>query len=266
MNCKNCNITLSETDDFCRSCGAKTIRNRLTVKNLLVDFGEQYFNLDNKLLQTFIKLFTKPEDVIDSYINGTRKKYVNVISYIAIAITFSGLLIFIINKFFPDMMDFSVFASPGQEEFQKKNVAFVQEYQSILMILYVPAYALMAKLTFIGLKKYNFTELNVVFFYIQAQMSIALFFITLIFVSFGVKYGEIGIFVLPLMILYGAWVLKRLYNLTIGQIILRTLLFLLILGIALTALSIVVAIILFMTGDMDAMIEAQKTAKEASGN
>lgn len=246
----------------------------MTVKNLLVDFGEQYFNLDNKLLQTFIKLFTKPEDVIDSYINGTRKKYVNVISYIAIAITFSGLLIFIINKFFPDMMDFSVFASPGQEEFQKKNVAFVQEYQSILMqeyqsilmILYVPAYALMAKLTFIGLKKYNFTELNVVFFYIQAQMSIALFFITLIFVSFGVKYGEIGIFVLPLMILYGAWVLKRLYNLTIGQIILRTLLFLLILGIALTALSIVVAIILFMTGDMDAMIEAQKTAKEASGN
>ena len=87
MNCKNCNLLISDKDNFCNSCGAKVIRNRLTIKSLFEDFSEQFLNYDNKFLQTFLHLFTKPEVVIDGYINGTRKKYVNVISYFAIALT-----------------------------------------------------------------------------------------------------------------------------------------------------------------------------------
>ena len=85
MNCKNCDANLNQNSDYCNNCGAKVIRNRLTIKTLFSHFSEQFLNYDNKFLQTFIHLFTKPEDVIGSYINGTRKKYVNVISYFAIA-------------------------------------------------------------------------------------------------------------------------------------------------------------------------------------
>lgn len=85
MNCKNCNLLLSDKASFCSNCGAKVIRNRLTFKNLIEYFSEQFLNYDNKFLQTFIHLFTKPEVVIESYINGTRKKYVNVISFFAIS-------------------------------------------------------------------------------------------------------------------------------------------------------------------------------------
>ena len=97
MNCKNCKTTLEESDDYCRNCGGKVIRNRLTIKSLFHHFSETYFNYDNKLLRTFLTLFSKPEEVIVGYINGTRKKYVDVIGYFALAITLSGLQIFFLS-------------------------------------------------------------------------------------------------------------------------------------------------------------------------
>ena len=81
MECKNCSNQLSTNSDFCNSCGAKVIRNRLTLKNIFEHIIETFFNYDNKLLRTFIDLFKKPEKVIDGYINGVRKRYVNPISY-----------------------------------------------------------------------------------------------------------------------------------------------------------------------------------------
>jgi len=54
MNCKNCNITLTNEDNFCNNCGAKIIRNRITIRNLFETFSEQFLNYDNKFLQTFI--------------------------------------------------------------------------------------------------------------------------------------------------------------------------------------------------------------------
>ena len=155
MDCKNCSFPLDDSNEYCGFCGAKVIRNRLTIRNLLAHFSEQFLNYDNKFLQTFIHLFIKPEIVIQSYIDGTRKKYVNVISYFAIAITVSGLYIFILNKFFPECLELPDFMPSEQQEFQNKGMTFMQEYQSLLMMLYIPLYAIMAKMVFIG---FNFPE------------------------------------------------------------------------------------------------------------
>jgi hypothetical protein len=73
MNCKNCQTALSVESDFCYKCGGKVIRNRLTVKNLFNYFLESFFNYDNKFFQTITNLITNPKDVIDRYVNGTRK-------------------------------------------------------------------------------------------------------------------------------------------------------------------------------------------------
>ena len=166
MECKNCQSTLNQEDDYCPSCGAKVIRNRLTLKNLLQHFSEAYLNYDNKLLQTFLHLFTKPEVVIEGYIDGTRKRYVDAITYFTIALTISGLQMFILKKFFPEAMDITFMAGKGTEEFQHKNIQFVQEYQSLIMMLSVPIYALMSRLTFLNLKKFNYTEHLVIFMYL----------------------------------------------------------------------------------------------------
>lgn len=264
MVCKNCKVALLEQNNYCPNCGGKVIRKRINFRNLLNDFGAQFLNYDNKFLQTFIALFTQPNDVIGSYIQGTRKKYVNVISYFAIAITLSGLQIFILNKFFPEVLDLSTVTAKGTEDFSKKNLEFINEYQSLVMMLYVPLYALLARLVFLKNKKFNYTELLVIFAYILSQISIISAVITVIFALFGVSIGSMALFLLPLQIIYSAYCLKALYTLSAEGIILKTLLFLVILGVCFFLFAMIMGVFMYYSGDFEKIIEAQKAAKEVS--
>jgi hypothetical protein len=143
-------------------------------------------------------------------------------------------------------------------------MSFIQEYMSLFMMLYIPIYALIARISFIGLKKFNYTELIVVFLYWQSQTSIISALVIVITAMFGVANGVISMIFLPLMILYAAYILKRLYKLTFGEIVVRTLLFMAILGIVMVIATIIVVVIMFMTGDMQEMIEAQRAAIDAA--
>ncbi|MCA0133851.1 DUF3667 domain-containing protein [Winogradskyella alexanderae] len=264
MLCKNCHTELNEHDDYCRNCGARVIRNRLTFRNLFEHLSETFFNYDNKLLRTVIDLFKKPEDVIVGYINGVRKKYVNPISLFGLALTITGIYMIIINKFFPEMIDFSNLAVEGQEEFQRRNTQFVQEYQSIIVMLYVPIYALMAKLVFFDKKRFNYTELLVVFMYIQAQISIVSAVLTIIIGIIGYSSSIVGMFMLLLMILYSAFALKRIYKLSFFDIVVRTLLFLVVLAITFVIFTVLLLVFMYFNGELQEMIQAQKAASETA--
>ena len=265
MNCKNCNLPLTETDDYCSNCGAKVIRNRLTVKALFSHFSEQFLNYDNKFLQTFLHLFSKPESVIGCYINGTRKKYVNVISYFAIAITISGLQLYLLNKYFPGLVDISSITVDGQEEFAKKNLEFSQEYQSIIMMISVPIYAIISKIVFFNIKTFNYTEHLVMFMYIFSQMTIFGALFQIIGAVFGISLGTTSIIFLPIQILYSAFCLKRFFKLSLKGIILKMLFFLVILSIVIAIFSILFLIVMYSNGSLQEMIEAQRAARESSG-
>ena len=264
MQCKNCHTELQKQDDFCSSCGGRVIRNRLTFRNLFVHLSETFFNYDNKLLRTVIDLFKRPEDVIVGYIEGVRKKYVNPISLFGLALTVTGLYMIIINKFFPEMIDFSNLAIEGQEEMQRKNMQFIQEYQSIIVMLYVPIYALMARLVFFDKKRFNYTELLVVFMYIQAQISIVSALLTIAIGLIGYSSSMVGVFMLILMIIYTAYALKRIYKFNFFEIIVRTLLFGVVLAITFVILIVVVFIFMYLNGDVQEMIEAQRATKEST--
>ncbi|WP_418603022.1 DUF3667 domain-containing protein [Hwangdonia sp.] len=212
-------------------------------------------------MRTFLSLFSKPDDVIGGYINGTRKKYVNVISYFALAITITGFYLFVLKKYFPETIDYSILSPPGQEEFQKKNVSFVQENMSLFMMLYVPLYALMTRISFVGLNKFNYTELLVVFLYLQAQMSIVTAIASILFSLFGIHQGILSLVFTPLMVLYTAICLKQLYGINTKTIILRTLLFFAVLIVVFIIISVVMGIYMFFNGDFQQMIDAQKAAK-----
>ena len=98
MECKNCQFSIAPNENYCPRCGARVIRNRLTIRNILEDIYEQHLNLDNRLLLTIAHMFTKPGVVIIGYLHGMRKRYLNPVSYLGLAITLSGIVVLVIKK------------------------------------------------------------------------------------------------------------------------------------------------------------------------
>ena len=244
MNCKNCNTILENNNNYCFNCGAKIIKNRITIKALFKSFNENYLNFDNKFLKTFIALFSKPDDVIGSYINGTRKKYVNVISYFAIAITISGIQIYVFSHFFPDLNNISSIITEAQQKNASTNLKFVRDYQSVIMMLYVPLYALQSRIVFLKNKTFNYAEHLVIFMYVLAQVSIIGSIITIFGALFGITLGSSSVVLLFFQIIFSAYCLKKLFQLSVKKIILKTLLFLLILFLFLILFSIIYTVIM----------------------
>jgi len=225
MICKNCQNPLVDTNNYCSYCGAKVIRNRLTLGYLWREFLEKVWNLDNTFFRTFKKLFLKPEEVINGFIEGQRKKYVNVFSYFAIAVTLAGFQLLLLRNYFPDAFDITVFI--GNENITAApNVDWVYDFYSILALLNLPFYALLAKLTFSGLKKYNYIEHLVINTFIVAQYTITTFAIIILLVVLGVNYFLAGNLTTFLLIIYASYCYKRIYPLSLKQILLRVLLFL----------------------------------------
>lgn len=222
MNCKNCHIELTENSEFCNSCGGKVIRNRLTFRNLFEHISETFFNYDNKLLRTLIDLIRKPEAVIGGYINGVRKRYVNPISFFGLTLTIVGLEWLILQKFFPHLLNMSSIASHGNETFMKGIFDFIQKYSSIMMMLYIPLYAIVSRTVFFDTKKYNYTEHIVAFIYILSFLSFLGIVLNMICVLFGYDLGAVTYFNMLLQILYISYCFKRLYHLNKLEITLRT--------------------------------------------
>lgn len=258
--CQNCNNTLSEDHDYCGTCGGKVIRNRLTMKNLFADFSLQFLNYDNTFIKTFIALFKRPEDVIGGYINGTRKKYVNAIPYFAIALTLSGIQIFVLNKFFPDTMSLESMSTNGMEKFQQDNFAFMQEYQSILYMLMVPLYAIISKLVFLNYKTFNYTEHVVINMYLSAHFSIVSAILVVSAATLGINFMTSGLILIALQIVYSAYAFKRLHNMTFKKIILKSLLFLVLMVVVLILFILAFMMVMFLNDDLQNAYESGKAA------
>ncbi|MEZ4859256.1 MAG: DUF3667 domain-containing protein [Flavobacteriaceae bacterium] len=263
MECKNCQKTLHETNNFCSDCGAKVIRNRLTVKNLWADFVEQFFNYDNTFLQTYLTLFKKPEEVIGSYIKGTRKKYVNVISYFALAVTLSGIQLFILRKFFPEVMDLSALM-PSNVPAGYSNLDWIYDYYSLISLINLPLYAFIAFLVFKTLKKLNFTEHLVTMTYIISQYSMTSAVVITLLGMLGINFYIAGSIFNIGLILYTTFCYKRLLKLTTEGIILRTLLFIGIITVALLIQGLIQAYFMYREGIFEKMLEAEKAKKNIS--
>ena len=258
MNCKNCQKSLRTDFSFCPDCGAKIIRNRITIKNLWYDFTERFLNIDNTFLRTFLHLFTKPEEVINGYITGVRKKYLNPISYFTIAVFLGGVYFFLLKKFFPEAMDFqfaqvkSFNSDPSQKiglEFGKKFQEVIAEYQSIFYMATLPFLSIISKLVFFNKKQFNFSEHFVINIYAYSHMSI---FVNILYIL-SIWNSQLLFYIATInslaLLIYFSYIYKKIFKLDWGQLILKLMLFLLIFGILFTLMSIAAAIYLALFTD-----------------
>lgn len=229
--CINCDSQLALDQLYCSECGGKRMYNRITARNLLEDFIDRFLNIENSFFKTFIALFTKPEDVIVGFMNGMRKKYLPAFNYFAIALTVNGIYNFILRKWLIDDLYnaqtsiYGVSDDPFQQEFAGVWMDTLLEYQSLVMFATIPFLAILARMVFWNYKKFNLTEHLVIQLYTYSHMSIVMVIVTILcswstllltvvsFVNFFWMFG------------YSAYVLKRVFELDLARLILKTLLF-----------------------------------------
>lgn len=266
MNCKNCHTELEQQFDYCSYCGAKIIRNRLTLKNLFEHLSETFFNYDNKLLRTIIDLFKKPDVVMLNYIEGVRKRYVNPISFFGLALTISGLSIFIIQKFYLEYIDIvawlkniELFSNPGsQEALNNYSTSDTMEYSSLIYSAIVPVFALISRWVFFE-KTYNFTEHVIIYLYSMSLISIVSVVLGQIILLINPSYYIIFTFLTyPVMLIYHCYLLKRIFKLSMQSLLLKTLLFLVIFFLFYITLGVTSFILGLLTGEYNLIDFAPK--------
>ena len=244
MECKNCDTPQRTDFNFCPNCGAKVIRNRLTFRNLWYDVTERYFNMDNTFIKTFVHLFSRPQDVIESYVSGVRRKYLNPISYFGIALTLSGLSLFLLRKFAFDKINFGSLSTAMDPEVTRKIMTVSLDFSSFVFLLYIPILAIAGWLIF-NKKKFNFTEYMIVAIYSLAHYSIVSFPISLIILFLMPEdYLSFSYYFILLIALYATYVVNKLN----GWSIWRSILFLLCFGFGFLMIGILINVLLLFTG------------------
>ena len=247
MNCKTCNSSLRSDFRFCPHCGAKVIRNRLTLKNIWQDVSVHVFDLDNTFLKTFRHLFHKPDVVINSFISGVRKKYMNPIGYFAIAITSSGILFYILRNWYG--VDFT--GNDLNQEVSTK-MDFIFDFQGILSYLFIPVYAAMTWLLFLDTKKLNYTEHLIANTYTTAQTYLVQFLICLpLFSFFEITYQDLNWWILLLSTIYQFYAFQKLHHVSNISAILRALGYLMMFSLFLMGIGILFVVIGKLTGNVE---------------
>ncbi len=253
MNCKNCNSTLRTDYSYCPNCGAKVVRKRITNKSLIYDFLERYFNLDNTFFKTISHMIIKPQEVCGGYIAGLRKKYLNPVSMLAIALTASGFTIFLMKKVGWEDIDFSKISyaqtSTGGAG-TEKIMSATMEYSSLIYFLYIPIIAIASYLSF-NKKEYNLAEHIVSSIYALTSFSIISTVYASILLFFSPQfYIDTALIYVVLMILFCLYVSYKNAPYAVKFLIWRIPLFLFLVFIGYLGISIFSFVLLFITGDI----------------
>lgn len=96
--CKNCGY--AQVVNYCPNCGQKYLTEVLTTKALIVDALDNIFNVSKQLFTTVKDLFSKPNQVVDAYLSGNRKLYVNPFRFLLVVGTMVLFLFFLLKPYF----------------------------------------------------------------------------------------------------------------------------------------------------------------------
>jgi len=239
-HCKNCDRLLYASQDYCPGCGSEWIDYRLTPKRITAEFTERYFATDNRFLITILHLLSYPENVINGYITGQRKKYVNPASFYFISLTLLGLQIFLMKTFSPELLGFT-------EELEKTSLKgyldYFYDYMGLFTAILIPVYAASGLIIFSDIKKYNFTEHLIFFIYLYGLSNIIVSLFTPVFIIFKVSFQTSSIILGPLSLIQIGWYYKRCFKLTLTKSIIKTILMFLLYNVFQFILLLFVAVI-----------------------
>jgi len=87
--CLNCENDISEEDNFCPNCGQVNDLKKVSLKQYLSAYFDDFLSFDSRFLNTIVGLVFKPGHVTKNYVEGKRMRYMNPFRlYIQITILF----------------------------------------------------------------------------------------------------------------------------------------------------------------------------------
>ena len=250
MNCKNCDSNLRTDFAYCPTCGARVVQKRLTFKSLAADVYERVFNIDNTIFRTIRDLTLRPGRVINAYVTGIRRKYMNPLNYLGLAIFISGALFFVMRKFAMDKINFDVFGTGMTNAASVKIMDAVMEYSSFVFLLYIPIIGCSGYLT-LNRQNYNLPEYMVASSYALAHISILTFLPSLLIMLFlPENYMQYSLVMMLFMFGYSLYAFLRLGTYSLASGLGRSIIFLLLFFIGYMGLSRGLNLIFLLTGEV----------------
>ncbi len=187
--CKTCGN--NNMNQFCPDCGQKLLPDRLTVKSVTTNAFISIFNLERGFFFTVKELILRPGQLIDNYLKGATKRYHNPIGLSIFLMTISVVImaLFMDNEAYIDSMIAQTrgmiesMGLPFEEERFRKSMNIIQNFYTVLPLVFIPGFAFFAKLIFSS-KKLNFAEHMVVFIYSTCIMALIGIFMNIIYAIF----------------------------------------------------------------------------------
>ncbi|MGL4581556.1 MAG: DUF3667 domain-containing protein [Flavobacterium sp.] len=143
-NCKNCNQLI--TENFCNNCGQKKYT-RINKGYLLEELYEVVVYTNKGFLYSVKKVITNPGKIAREFIDGKR---INHYKPILLSFVLSGISALVSFQFIGIARPLSDLNSknPESNKIMSEFLAYFTNYHSFIMLLFIPFFALLTKLTF----------------------------------------------------------------------------------------------------------------------
>ncbi|ALR30670.1 hypothetical protein ATE47_09085 [Chryseobacterium sp. IHB B 17019] len=144
LNCQNCNEII--TAHFCCNCGQKKYK-RIDRKYILDEIQYTFLHTNKGFLYSVKNIIKNPGKTAREFIDGNR---VNHYKPILLAFVLSGISAFISFKIIGlEKIMSSIYAKENiNSEFMNDYMTITSSYNSIIMLLLIPIFALFTKLAF----------------------------------------------------------------------------------------------------------------------
>lgn len=241
--CPNCNAVI--VDNFCSSCGQKKFK-RIDRKYVIDELQYTVFHTNKGLFYSIKKILQNPGKTAREYIEGNR---VNHYKPVLLVFLLSGISAFISYKIlgFNEILNSYFNKGDINAKFMNEFMSFISSYNSFLMLLLVPLFAITTKIAFRkwGQNYYEHVVMNCYIVSSYTLVSLIVVYPILFFLKSNPEkffmVSQISMFILPLTLF---WFFKGFYaNHSTKSIILRSLVVL-----GLTILGYIVLIIVVSIG------------------
>lgn len=205
-NCLNCVNPV--TSNFCTYCGQKASIHRYSIKHFIEhDLIHGIWHVDNGILFTIRKLFTKPGHSIREFINGKRVGY---FSFVTLLLLILGISHFLGEYAQVKISDLMPESSKG---IMNELAEFTKKYPKSMLLITIPFYSIFSFLWF-RKSKLNLTEHFVLNSYkTVAESMIGLLFVVItIFLSNIKALTLIYSFISLLTLIYAFWYYKQFFS------------------------------------------------------